>query len=116
LDAEAKRKWTELVPELLRLRLLTIVDGDTLAAYCQAWAEFRLATVTLTKQGRTFKTSTGYLTPHPAVAQQRSAWAAIRAFASLFGLDPSSRSRLRVGGGGADGEENPFEAFLRDKA
>src|SRR5262249_38927021 len=96
LDADAKRKWRALVPELERLGLLTVVDGDALAAYCQAWAEFKLATETLRPDGRTFTTDSGSLPPHPAVAQQRSAWQAVRAFAALFGLDPSSRTRLSV--------------------
>jgi len=85
-----------LVPELERIGLLTVIDGDALAAYCQAWCEFMIATETLAKEGRHFTTESGYLAPHPAVAQQRSAWQAIKAFAALFGLDPASRARLEV--------------------
>jgi P27 family predicted phage terminase small subunit len=110
LDKDAKAKWQELAPELSALGLLTIVDGDVLAAYCQAWAEFKAATETIQRDGRTFSTETGYLAQHPAVSQQRSAWQAIKAFASLFGLDPSSRSRLHIGGKAED--KDPFEAFL----
>ena len=47
LDPAAKAKWRALVPELERLGLLTRLDGDALAAYCQAWAEVREATRTL---------------------------------------------------------------------
>lgn len=114
LDREAKAKWKALVPELDRLGLLTIVDGDALAAYCQAWSEFRTSTETLRREGRTFKSQSGYLTPHPAVAQQRTAWQAIKAFASLFGLDPSSRSRLKA----PPKEEGPddFEDLLNEAA
>lgn len=110
LDDAAKAKWKALVPELSRLGILTIVDGDALAAYCQAWAEFKTATETLRLTGRTFETATGNLLPHPAVAQQRSAWTAIKAFAALFGLDPSSRSRLHVPD--PKPEADPFEDFL----
>lgn len=95
LDAEAKRKWKQLVPHLQRLGLLTVVDGDVLTAYCQAWAEFRQATETLQKKGRYISVGPSQQ-PHPAVAQQRSAWKAVKEFAALFGLDPSSRSRLMV--------------------
>ncbi len=96
LDDEAKAKWASLVPELERLGLLTVVDGDALAGHCQAWAEFKLATEVLQAEGRIFRTGTGYLAPHPAVAMQRSAWAAVRAFAALFGLDPASRSKIKA--------------------
>ena len=95
LDVEAKARWAILAPELATLGLLTMIDGDALAAYCQAWAEFRIATEVLQKEGRVFFwKKSGYRAPHPAVAQQRSAWQAIKAFAALFGLEPSSRSRL----------------------
>jgi len=96
LDEEAKRKWRALARELSAVGLLTVVDGDALAAYCVSWSELRTATETLQREGHTFNTDSGYLAPHPAVAQQRSAWQAVRAFAALFGLDPSSRSQLTV--------------------
>jgi P27 family predicted phage terminase small subunit len=115
LDEAAKLKWKELAPELERLGLLTTVDGDSLAGYCQAWAEFRQATETLQKEGRHIRVGGMPVVPvddeggekpmewrggqhqsHPAVAQQRTAWAAMVKFGSLFGLDPSSRSRLTV--------------------
>jgi P27 family predicted phage terminase small subunit len=114
LAQEAQEMWSQLAPELSRLGLLTLVDLGSLAAYCQAWAEFQEATKTLQQEGRHFATDTGYLAPHPAVSQQRSAWAAIKAFSSLLGLDPSSR--LRVKGKPEDTEdEDPFEAFVRGK-
>jgi P27 family predicted phage terminase small subunit len=113
LDATAKSIWRALAPELARLGLLTIVDGGALAGYCQAWAEFEIATKTLRKEGRFFKTESGYLAPHPAVAQQRSALTAIRAFAGLFGLDPSSRSRIHAPTPPADqGKLDEFDAFM----
>lgn len=96
LHPYAKQEWNALISELDRLGLLTPVDRGTLAAYCQAWAEFRIATELLDKEGRTTVAGSGGLKPHPAVAMQRSAWKGIQAFASLFGLDPSSRSRLKV--------------------
>jgi len=113
LGAVAKAKWATLVPELSRLGLLTIIDGDTLSCYCQAWAEFEASTRQLEKKNGRFITivETGYVQPHPAVAQQRSAWAAIKSFASLFGLDPSSRSRLDAGSK-ADGGRNELDDFL----
>ena len=132
LDAEAKAKWAAVVPELDRLGVLTIVDGDVLAAYCQAWAEFKLATETLRKEGRiisvggtpveeekiegkktvkTHRVVGAQLQPHPAVAQQRSAWQHMKAFSALLGLDPSSRSKLSVTGAGS-GQVDEFETFL----
>src|SRR5262245_54055951 len=80
LDAVAKSKWKQLVPELDALGLLTVVDGDMLAAYCQAFAEFKEATGQLRREGRTCTAGTGGLKAHPAVSMQRSAWEAMVKF------------------------------------
>jgi P27 family predicted phage terminase small subunit len=113
LSAEAKAVWQDVAPELLRLKLLSIVDGGALAAYCEAVAEFGWATRTLAKEGRVIRMKkSGYRLPHPCVAMQRSAWQGIRSFAALFGLDPADRSRLQVPG--EPGKEvDEFEQFLR---
>jgi P27 family predicted phage terminase small subunit len=113
LDPVAKDHWASLAPRLVKLGLLTSIDGDSFAAYCQAYAEFREATETLRDEGRDQHTKTGYLSPHPAVARQRSAWAAMKTFAALFGLDPSSRARIQLPGPAE--EEDPFDAFLKNR-
>jgi P27 family predicted phage terminase small subunit len=111
LDAEAKAKWEQLAPELDRLGLLTVVDGDFLTAYCQAWGEFLWATETLREEGRVMDTRTGQRA-HPAAALQRSAWVAMQRFGGLFGLSPADRVKLATPGGG---EKDEFEAFLQEK-
>jgi P27 family predicted phage terminase small subunit len=92
----AKKKYRDLARTLDALGVLTAVDGELLAAFAVAWEEFVTASQTLAEQGRVNKTQSGYMQPHPAVAMQRSAWAALQRFGALFGLDPSSRSRLEV--------------------
>jgi P27 family predicted phage terminase small subunit len=94
LDAAARSKWKRLAPELERLGLLTIIDGDILAMYCQAWAEFQQSTKTLQAEGRFVRLASGKILTHPAVAEQRSARQAVKSFAALFGLSPADRSRL----------------------
>jgi P27 family predicted phage terminase small subunit len=122
LHPEARKKWKQLAPELARLGLLTIVDGDVLAAYCQCFAELKAANDAITAEGRFVKVGgtalekkdgtveqVGYqLQPHPAVAMQRSALQQLKSFAALFGLDPSSRSKLHVGGAEAADELAEF--------
>ena len=97
LHPYAAAEWRRLVKILAPLGYLTDADQQTLAALCQATAEHQIATETLAAEGRTTytgKEGTGQLQPHPAVAQQRSAWQAMRAFSALFGLDPASRGKL----------------------
>ncbi len=112
LDDIAKEHWAKMSPELVRMGLLTSVDGDAFAAYCQAYAEFRIATETLRDEMRVCSTNTGYLTPHPCVAMQRSAWNTMKQFSAMFGLDPASRSRLNVAKPGE--EKDPFDELLEN--
>jgi P27 family predicted phage terminase small subunit len=100
-----KQKWRELAPKLLRLGLLTEVDGEAFALACQAWADWRLAVETLAREGSTIKVGgwvlesgevQGHqLQPHPAVSMQRAAWDRWRKASALFGLSPSDRTRVR---------------------
>lgn len=115
MPAEAKRKWRELVPELLRIGMLTVVDRETLAAYCLACSELKQATERLQKDGRYQTTKNGYLTDHPAVAQQRSAMEVIKRFSVLFGLDPSSRQGIDLGGSGSQGAPESVTSFARKR-
>lgn len=109
LHPYAKDEWSALKPELDRLGLVTLVDRGVLAAWCQAWAEFRIATEILHEEGRTIHGGKAGIKMHPAVTMQRSAWKAMQAFAALFGLDPSSRSRLKLP---EKVEDDPMAVFL----
>lgn len=111
LIGEGKKKWEELVPELERLGLLTIVDGAALAGLCQAWKDFVECTKIIKNQGRTFSTESGYLAPRPEVKIAEKALQNIKAFAAEFGLTPSSRSRLKAPQ--VEQTEDEYEEFLR---
>jgi P27 family predicted phage terminase small subunit len=108
-DEIALAKWNELAPELGRIGVLAVVDQGVLAAFCIAWSELQHATETLNQEGRFTTRGTGGKCSHPAVAQQRTALKAVRDFAAVLGLDPSSRSRLRVQPADVD---DPLATFL----
>lgn len=112
LDETAKAKWRALVPELRRLGLLATTDSDCLAAYCQAWAEFRLSTQTLQKEGRVATRGNGGICRHPAAEIQRVALCNLRNYAALLGLSPADRSRLRVQP--VNTERDELEEFMAD--
>lgn len=94
LDRRARRIWRDIVPELSRLGLLTVVDGEALAAYCTAASMAYNARKVLKEKGYTFKTPSGYLQQRPEVAILNKAMHLVKAFAQEFGLTPSARSRL----------------------
>lgn len=127
LPAAAKAEWRRVVKILEPLGLVTQADQQTLAAYCLAVAELRTATKTLAAEGRTVRVGGFLLTkddgkqehvggqvqPHPAISQQRSAWAAIKTYSALFGLDPSSRGKLSAP---PKDEPDAFENWMKGGA
>lgn len=125
LPKQAKLEWRKLAPELSRLGLLTLVDEGALAGYCAAYAALRKAQETIDKDGEYLMVGGfydeaakewrgGQTQPHPALVERRAQMKAVKDFSALFGLDPSSRTRLRVPGG-AKPEEGTLKAFIGRK-
>lgn len=115
---EAKKEWNRLAPELERLGLLTILDMVTFAGYCQSYAKLKIAEEFIKKHGTTYripkKNKEGevisvYIAPFPEVSIANQCLKQIRAFASEFGLTPSSRGRIYLPTKIIDDE---FEALL----
>ena len=120
LIEEAQDEWLRVCHELKALDLLQSTDRGPLAAYCMAWARWRSAEQTVTAEGQTVQEPitnkdgevVGYkIKRHPASIIAKDERAAMLRAASLFGFDPSSRSRIHAP---VDGDaEDPFEAFMR---
>ena len=89
LPAEAKREWQRLVPELMRLAIITIVDRGALADYCVAWSDLRWSTERLKK-------NLSLSEKRFALSRQRAARSALEKSGADLGLNPSSRTRLRT--------------------
>jgi P27 family predicted phage terminase small subunit len=101
LSAEAKKVWKRMVPELRRMKVLTHVDGDALAAYCQTYARWKAAEEFLAKHGDVYplrddQGRVRYMQQFPHVAIARSLLQILRAYQQEFGLTPSARSRIEV--------------------
>ncbi len=96
LDANATAEWQRIVPELARLKLLTLVDRAALAAYCQAWSRWQKAEGLIAKQGLTLKPkgATGIARRHPAVSIAAESMKLMKQFLIEFGLTPAARSRV----------------------
>ena len=108
LDSTAKAEWRRLAPELIRLGLLTSVDRDAFAAYCQCVTKWRQAQSDIETNGLILTTPKGFRQKNPAVTICFEALSQMRAYSSLFGLSPSDRSKLSVAPKGDHEEENDF--------
>ena len=91
------------------LGLLTGLDRNLLAAYCQAHALWTEAIAALGRYGTMVKSPNGYPMQSPYVAVANRQVEIMVRIAAEFGMTPSSRSRIRAG---APAPEDPFEQFL----
>ena len=110
LNAEGRKRWSELVGELESTGVLTVVDRETLGCYCAAFASFVSATRMLKKRGWVTRTQSGYLQQSPWVAIRNRAMDDLRRFGSELGIGAASRSRIEVKK--PDGDANPLAEIL----
>jgi P27 family predicted phage terminase small subunit len=92
----AKAKWEEAAAELTAAGVLTALDLDALAVYCEAYATWRAAVDTVAMEGATYKTEGGLVKAHPAVAIMQAADKTLLAWSEKLGLTPSARQRMRI--------------------
>jgi len=109
LDAEAIVEWNRLAPILHRLGLLTEIDTDALATYCQTWARWREADAQIRRYGMVIKGKGGYPVISPFVAVANRAMAHMRSFLIEFGMTPSARTRVKTDPGPKP--DDPFAPF-----
>src|SRR6266478_3776145 len=92
-------EWHRVAGELHRLKLLTILDISSLAAYCTAYARWRTAAEALAKMER-LNPVAGLMikrAQNPLVRIAGRAAADMVKCASQFGFTPVARSRIAAG-------------------
>lgn len=97
LGPEARRVWRAHAAELHRLGLLTTLDVDTFATFCEAVAMHRRAAEHL-GVGLLMRGYRDQLVKNPAFQIWRDTGLMMRAFAQEFGFSPSARSSIDVPG------------------
>lgn len=94
LEEEAKNEWNRLADNLADLGLLTEMDIQAFASYCQAYARWREAEEFITQHGSIVKTGSGSWQQVPQVSIAHQNQKIMMQAAAEFGLTPSSRSRI----------------------
>jgi P27 family predicted phage terminase small subunit len=102
---DAKAEWRRISTGLYHLGLLTMVDENPLAAYCQAYARWvnaeeaiaRMAERDLLTGGLMIKTSNGNAIQNPLVGTANRASSDMVRYASEFGFTPAARARIAAG-------------------
>lgn len=118
LSLEAKAEWKRVTPGLQRLDLLKEEDRATLAAYCETWATYTLAARDVMVTGLTSLkivtsrdgSTTEQVVANPSVAIARDAGKELRAWATHYGLTPSSEVALGKAADDGVEDDNPFSS------
>jgi P27 family predicted phage terminase small subunit len=112
LDENARKKWDDLSEKLLRVGLLTELDGDGLAAYCQVWSRWIEAEEHLRNEPMVYKTEKRYPVMNPWWFIANKSMEQMRVWSAAFGLSPESRTRLHVLPTANGNEKDPAESYF----
>ncbi len=105
LDDIARKRWNELSAMLFDLGLLTQIDGDALAAYCQLYSDWVHLSNEITADGSDVQLKHTIdpggnefleMKPNPRIIMKRETLKLLKSFLAEFGMTPSSRTRLGV--------------------
>jgi len=96
LTKEARTEWRRLVKHLDPIGLVTHLDRSLLAAFCQAWGDWVTAQQMIAQTGFLVKDRDGELRRNPCCFISIKAVEQMCRLGPLLGLDPTSRTRIKV--------------------
>lgn len=108
MSDEVREIWDYTVEQLTAMHLVSRADRDVLACYCEAVVAHRKASAGIARSGLLIRTSRGQtFMRNPLLQVQRDSAVLIRVLAREFGLTPSARSDIRMGGAKDDAASGP---------
>jgi P27 family predicted phage terminase small subunit len=110
LSNVAKEHWKLIGEQLAEVGILTRIDSDALALYCEAYARWVHANQQLQQFGPLVKAPSGYPMQSPFLAIANKAFDQLRAMLTEFGMTPSSRTKVHAA---KPDEDDAMERFLR---
>jgi P27 family predicted phage terminase small subunit len=100
LDPVAKKEWRRISLELQELNLLTNIDINALAIYCDAFSKYMKATEEINKFGlvikHTNKSGATNIVTNPYVQIANKYADLINKYCVEFGLTPSARAKISI--------------------
>lgn len=116
LSEAAKEKWNQLIPILDDMGLLSKIDGDAIARYCESWARWADAIKWIHEKGEFYplKDDNGNvkcLQQFPQVGIANHMAEQMNRLAAQFGMTPSARAGLSVDPG-TNKKENTKEKYF----
>ena len=96
LKGDARRKWRELVPELVAVGIISRLDRDLLTLYCQTYADWLEIRKLRQTEPSVITTTSGNLIQNPLIGLQNRISACLLRLSRELGLSPTARAGLRV--------------------
>jgi len=109
LCAAALVEWERHAPRFKDSGILSHLDRDAFANYCQALGRLAEAEGELAKSGLTYTTPSGFVRPSPWLKIIHETVNVITRLQVEFGLTPSARSRIKV----ESKEIDEFDRYLQ---
>ena len=97
LDSVAKKEFKRIAGELLELEVMTNIDVNALALYCDAYADYMACTKIIKKRiacrihQQSAETNK---VPHPLLTKKKQLHEQMKAIGVDFGFTPSARAKL----------------------
>lgn len=100
LDSIAKKEFRKIVSELEEIDLVTNVDVNALATYCDAYSDYIHCTKIIQEEGLmveyTNKAAETNKVPHPLLTKKKQLHEQMKSMAIEFGLTPSARAKIAI--------------------
>jgi len=112
LTPAAKETWDRLTPRLVALGVLTPLDGDALATYCETLERYQRCKAQVDEEGLTLPTSQG-TSAHPLLAEMAKCQRFMRDFENDYGMRHLARARIKIAPT-TEKKVDPFDAFLAE--
>ena len=118
------QKWKEVIPMLIRMRVMTEADVEPIARYCAMWEQWKKNYEIVKKNGDTLtmwepdpkrpgKERVKYIQATPYATQMVKLADKLLRIEQEFGLTPSSRSQVNIH---ADRESDPLASFVKERS
>jgi P27 family predicted phage terminase small subunit len=115
LDADASKEWDRLIPLLEEGKLLSRAESGLLELYCSTYSLWVQARKKLEAEGMVVATPSGGVKASPYIAIASACVNQLGRLLVEFGLTPSARSRLKLGGGSEAPKDDMDEFIARKK-
>ncbi|WP_186320965.1 phage terminase small subunit P27 family [Bacillus mycoides] len=100
LDSFAKKEFKRIAGELLELDVITNIDVNALARYCDACSDYVTATKIIDEEGLmveyTNKAAETNKVPHPLLTKKKQLHEQMKSLEVELGLTPSARAKIVI--------------------